>query len=768
MINEIKDNTLIVCPSVYKKSILKYLSDNKLLINVSFLSIEEYKKNYFFDYDYKAILYLCNTYKLSVNNAKEIINNLYYVEDKDYDNKKLNDLVKYKKELNDYLIYNPLFKEYIKSKHIVVMGYGKLDSFSKSLFKEDTTFIEYPFNDKKYQINTFNNIDKEVEYLYDSIFDLLESGVDINNIHVLNISDEYLSYIKRYNSYFNFNLFYKSEDSIYGSDIAKEFLARLDDRKQLYEYLINSNNKYANKLINIINKYVDVNLNHVKELIIEDLKKINLNDNLSNVISCDDMFSPYTENDYVFIVGFNDSIPAMKKDTAYITNNIRALVGLDSIEKDNALCKENTINYLSSIKNITFTYCKASPFKNHEKQVLFNDVEYINVDNDNNHSHLLNKYKYSLMLDDLNKYGSLNDDINDMYTTYLDNDYGKYDNSYKKFNLNKKDITLSYTSMDKYYKCGFAYYLDYVLKLDKNDNTFHTFLGNVAHYVLQNIIKNSSLDYDTLWQEACDKYDVSFKSNKEAFFFSKIKDEIKQDVEIIREQESVGYFEDTECEKEVFVSVKENIHFKGKIDKILKKDDCACIIDYKTGNTKIEESLFELGLSLQLPSYLFLLKNCKEYKKYKIVGYYLQHLICQDNDYDGKTSLREKKQESMKLTGYSSADLGRLVLLSEIEPGEKSSVVKSLSITAKGELNKRSKQFFDDDMITKTVDLVKEKILEAGDNILNNNFDINPKIKKNKNLSCAYCKFADVCFKKQKDIVYIRSLNDEEMSDELY
>lgn len=763
MINEIKDNTLIVCPNAYKKNILKYLTDNKKLVNVSFLSIEEYKKNYYFDYDYRAILYLCNTYNLSVNNAKEIIDNLYYVDNLDYGNKKLNDLVKYKKELKSYLIYNPLFKEYLKNKHIVVVGYGKLDSFSKRCFKDDATFIEYPFNDKEYQINTFNNIDKEVEYLYDSIFDLLESGIDINKIHVLNMSSEYISYIKRYNSYFNFKLFYKSEDSIYGSDIAKEFLSKLDNREALYEYLVNSNNKYANKLIDILNKYPDVNLTDVKDLIIEDLKHINLDDNLSNVISCDKMFTPYSNEDYVFMVGFNDAVPTMKKDIAYITNNIRSLVGLDGIEDDNVLIKENTINYLSNINNLFLSYCKASPFNSHEKQVLFNSVSYVSVKNDNKHSHSLNKYKYSLMLDELNKYGTLDNDIDAMYTTYGNNDYVTYDNSFKKYDLKKDNVSLSYTSMDEYNKCAFAYYLDRILKVDENEDSFSSYIGSVAHYVLQKILKDESLDFDDLWDEACQIYKVEFKSNKEEFFALKIKEEIREDVAIIRRQNQNILFVDTEYEKEVNVKLNDNISFKGKIDKILKKDGYACIVDYKTGKSEIKENLFDLGLSLQLPSYLFLLKNCEEYSKSKIVGYYLQHLICTDNEYDGKTSLSEKKENSMKLMGYSSDDRGRLILIdSELEAGKKSSVVKSLEITKKDEFNKKTSKVIDDDGIKDTVKLVESKILEAGNNILNNNFDINPKIRKKENLSCTFCKFSDICFKREKDYVYTDSLDIEE------
>lgn len=203
----------------------------------------------------------------------------------------------------------------------------------------NATIIEYLGEDKKYLIKEFNNIDKEVEHVYNAIFDLLKKGVDINKIHLLNLNEEYNSYLKRYNSYYPFKIYYKSKDSLYGLDISKEFLSRLDNREELYNYLVDSNNKYANRLINIINKYVDVDLVDVKDLIINDLKNSYIDEEYRNVVSCDNMFTPYDKEDYVFLLGFNDTLPSMKKDNDYITNNIRELVDLPLIEQENVLIK---------------------------------------------------------------------------------------------------------------------------------------------------------------------------------------------------------------------------------------------------------------------------------------------------------------------------------------------------------------------------------------------------------------------------------------------
>lgn len=118
MFDNISNNSIIICNSNYKIQILK--SINKL-INIKFLSMNEFIKSYLFDYDEKTILYLIKKYNINYEIALEYINNLYYIEDKKYSSRKLNYLVDIKKDLinNNLLIFNNKFKRYIKNKEII-------------------------------------------------------------------------------------------------------------------------------------------------------------------------------------------------------------------------------------------------------------------------------------------------------------------------------------------------------------------------------------------------------------------------------------------------------------------------------------------------------------------------------------------------------------------------------------------------------------------------------------------------------------------------
>ena len=126
---------LIICPSNYKKYLLELFYQEKKLFNVKFMSLEEYKRNYLFDYDTKTIYYLIKKYGMKVDNAVTLINNLYYIENKTYSSEKLNYLVSIKNELDDnnLLIYNKLFSNLLKNYSLFVTGYGKLDKFSLSI-----------------------------------------------------------------------------------------------------------------------------------------------------------------------------------------------------------------------------------------------------------------------------------------------------------------------------------------------------------------------------------------------------------------------------------------------------------------------------------------------------------------------------------------------------------------------------------------------------------------------------------------------------------
>ena len=81
-------------------------------------------------------------------------------------------------------------------------------------------------------------------------------------------------------------------------------------------------------------------------------------------------------------------------------------------------------------------------------------------------------------------------------------------------------------------------------------------------------------------------------------------------------------------------------------------------------------------------------------------------------------------------------------------------MIKSLKTTKNGFYT--YSKVISSDNINKITDIIDNKIKENANDITNCKFDINPKRQNNDLLGCKYCKFNDICFRKEEDIVDIK------------
>ena len=773
MFEFLDNNLLIICPSTYKLAILKYLEIEKKIYNIKFMSIDEYKKHLLFDYDEKTIHYLVNK-GIKVDNAITLINNLYYIENKNYNNEKLDYLVSIKKELDDnnLLIYDNLFKKILDRFNIVIYGYGKLDSWTKSLFY-NVRIIDYKESDKKYDIYHIETINDEVEFIFQRIIDLLNKGIDINKISLMNTDSEYLSIIKRYSILYNVPVSIENNEVLMGTILGKEFYNLVLNNKNIDE-IINALDKYQDnkdysKIINILNKYIDFDINDIKEEIKYELENTKISsEKYENTIKIKNLFDYVERDEYIFLLNFNNpSIPKISLDTDYITDNIKDLVGLDKIEIVNKLSKENTLNYLSNINNLIISYKDSSSFNKYYPSILLDDMnkEIHEYHRSYNYSDMANKLLYTKYLDNYLKYGIKNDDLDLLYTNYEKNNYLDYDNKFSginKDNLIKyldNELTLSYSSIDNYYKCAFKYYLSNILKIDLYEETFMTIIGSLFHEVLRHM-NDDDFDFDREYSGFLENKEFT---NKELFYLDKLKDDLKYVIEVIKKHQFITGFTNMLYEEKIDIKLMDSpyVHFKGFVDKIMYKEKngetLVSIIDYKTGNPDIKIKNLEFGLSMQLPIYLYLVNNSDKLKNIKFTGFYLQHILSNTLT-KGKKSLLEEKYDKMKLVGYSTNVMERLSIFDSTY--ENSEMIHGMKLTKDGNFARYANTLTDSE-IESVIKLTKDKIMEAVKNILEGNFSINPKILDGENVSCKFCKFSDICYKKEEDNIYLERGEDD-------
>lgn len=739
-INEIREESLIICNNSFKEKILKLHK----LIPVKFMTMREFISKYYFSYDDRAIIYLIKKYNIRYEVAKLYLDNLCYVKDKEYGAKKLDYLVKIKRELDseNLLIYNDNFRRYIKGIKIIIYDY-RLNDFEKEMFNDlNYRVIEREYNKYSHKIYYFDNIDDEVEYVCYQICKLIDQGIDIKKIKLCNINKDYYNVIERIFSLFNLrvNIPYKSKLSSYG--IISKFIFLYRDGDYSLEDVLDMLDKediMYSELVRVINKYYKY---LDKDYLIYMLENSYVNSKgYDNGIEIIDYLEYIPDSDeYVFMLGFNDSVvPNSYKDIDYITDNICGLVGLDSSVVKNSYLRMDIINKLNDIKNLVITYKNKDNKKSYYPSTLCSYFEVIKGDNNylDSYSEVYNKIKLMREYDSYIRYGYTSDKF-DLLNSNFKINYNSYSNKYTKINREMKSLRLSYTNMQLYNKCAFRYYLSKILKLDIFEENFSTVIGSMVHYVMEKCLSNNEMDTDKYVNEFLKDREFS---KKEWFFLDKYRVMIKKLLDQVILEREYSLFNQALYEKEIIIDYGDNVKFVGIIDKVLYYIDnnqtYIALIDYKTGNDNISLKYLKYGLDIQLPIYLYLSKRL-EFSNPKYVGFYLQKFNIKDRDY--------------RLVGYSNSDKDILKVIDNNYDNSK--IIKGMKTLKDGSFSRYTKVLSDDE-INEIDNIVEDKILEVIDNIKNNEFNINPKVIDGVNRGCEFCKFIDICNMNKSDRVEI-------------
>ncbi len=748
------DNSIIVCSSTIKMKILK----QNLLLNIKIMNINQLIKKLTFDYDDKAILKVIEKEKVKYSLAKMYLDNIYFIEDKEYKNEKLKKLSQIKKYVQEDLIYDNLFKEYVKDKKIIIINH-KLSKYEQKILKNyNYEEIDTRCNLYNHEVYVFKYLEDEVKYIGYKICELVDSGISLDKIKLYNVSSDYEKALKRNFKFLNLKVNYKTNKPLISTIPGKEFIKKLDSN--IYELIEELKSKYdndiINKIISICNKYAWSNYN--KLLITECMRNTNLNDQkyetaieiIDNLEALDD--------EYVFLMGFNEGvIPKSYKDEDFINDSIK-FDYLENTTQKNINSKNETLKNIKSIKNLIITSKLKDNKQTFYVSNLLNDIKETEYFSNKTYSKLLDKIELTTYLDNYNKYGTINKNLGILYNTY-NIPYRKYNHEYKQINnlTFPKKLELSYTSFENYNECNFKYFVSKILKLDIFENTFSSMIGQLVHTILeQNLKNNTNIDEITN-----DFIKNNTLTNKEMFFVNKINEDLKKVIKIIKEQQCMGDLNETLYEQKIVVENK-NYNLVGKIDKIMYKKEndktIVCLIDYKTGNADINLNYKDYGLNMQLPIYIYLINNSK-LKNIKIAGFYLQKINLEIPKKSDKT-LDEMLKENLKLEGYTNKEYVRLI----DENYEDSTVIKSMKVKKDGDFYYYSK-VLDDLKIEELNKFTSEKLNETALNILNLKFNINPKKKGKENLGCRFCKFKDICYMEDYDIIKIEK-GDEDDTEE--
>lgn len=756
ILNELKNGDLVITPSIIKTKILKKISKENKIINLRFMTKEEFIKKYFDFYSEENLYTLMKMYNLKYGVAKEILENFIF---------DLPSLKEYKKKIKLNKA-NEKFKKSIK--RIVVIGYENIDKYLKDIFlKYEVIYKSFPNLNYIPKVYEFDKQTDEIAFVCSNIIEKLKE-IPIEKIFLVNVNNDNIFEIKRIFKMYNLPINLDEKSSVYGTETCNIFLKKLRETRCIESSLeITPKNNIYNKIVEVLNKYTFIKEcdDYFLEIIKNELSNAKIvNKKLKqaiNVISIDDLI--YSEDEHYYILDFNQGIlPRLYKDDQFIKDSERGKYGLNTSLENLKSEKKHLTKIINNIKNLTITYKNKDKFQTYFKSPLIDELNLEVIKNPEiklNYSHAYNKILLSSYLDDYINFNVKNKKLEKLYSCYQNIPYQTYSND---FNFKNKDIlkkyknsySLSYSSINNYFLCAFRFYISSVLKLEPYEEKFSTLVGSLFHYCLSKMYE-SDFDLKKEYNEFLKDKELN---EKEVFFIKKLYFDLSKIIENIKEMENHTSFKNVETEMKIETKVKDNIKFVGIVDKImsLEKDEkkYVQIIDYKTGNPETSLDNINYGLHLQLPMYIYLIKN--KYKNSEVTGFYLQKIL---SNAKLDLSLESELKNSLKLDGYIINDENIISLFDDTY--EKSLLIKSMSKTEKG-FSSYAK-LVSSNQIEKLYELALDKINEVVTSIENVNFVINPKKIDDKLVGCEFCKFKDLCFKKEEDAINLKTVKFKEI-----
>lgn len=777
----LENDSILIVPSQIKEKILTEMDKKSKLFNVKLMEINEFKRKYFFDYTTETIFYVMKHYNYDYEFSLDIINNLYFLSSENYDHEKLKFLLNIKNELinNNLLIFDNVFKIALETKKIYVYGYDYINNFYKKAFSAlNVNYIDQNISKFNHDIMEFDTIQDEVIFVANKICELMENKIELNKIKIINPSSDYNATIKRIFNLFNLP-FYFNNNYLISTKISNNFFEILsNDIVETLEKLnetISLNDELEqteyNQIVKICNKYnwcsnfLDIKNNLIYEFSNTkiDIKK---EANYIEFVSLENNF--FYDDEYVFLIGFNqNTYPKIVKDDDFLNDEVKNFLNLETTTEINKINYNILVNKLYSIKNLFISYKLKSPFNSFYRSQIIDDLNLNVVKNYNCNIHysvLNDKLNLAITLDNYLKYGEESQDLELLYSNYPSINYKTYNNQYTKIDenlfrkyLNNK-LSLSYSSINNFYKCSFRYYMENILNLQISSNEFSLFIGNLFHYILS-IMYNGNFNFSDSFETYVNE-NYEFNTYKERFFINKLKKELEFIIDNIKEQDKFTNFDSHKFEQLIKIDLsKDNydITFKGIIDKISYKKEAGntliSIIDYKTGNPNLNLNNIIYGIDMQLCIYAYLSSKLKLFANPLLVGIYLQKILNNEININKNKQYITMKQENLKLQGYSNSNESILKVFDNTYTDSK--LIKGMKVSSKGFY--AYSKVFDQAMLNSILNIVENNIDEARDKILNREFYINPKKIGVKNLiGCENCTYKELCFMTEDNIINLK------------
>ncbi|XMB72338.1 PD-(D/E)XK nuclease family protein [Mycoplasmatota bacterium WC30] len=758
-IDNIHDNSIIFASDQDKLEILNHLSGNSLFLKLAFF---DYKQSYC-EIDKKYYFYLKENYQFSLDFSQKIKKYFDYIDiNSEYTSTKLNELRGIKLDL----INNSIIRPFNFAKYLNKTIYSLNGMPVSPLFNAKKIELITSHQDSKEKVNLYKsgNLVESIHSVYETAVRLLESGIDISKITILNSSAEDDYYLNKYFSDSNIPISINKPYQINQHPKIIGLLREIQNngyiKSKIYLETMISDNSISDickAVVNIYNKYLDFDFENHPDILFQLINKTTTKPkkytNCINVDSIDSFI--YDEDSYYLVMNYTDeSLPKSVKEIGYLNSSELAELKYYSNEEENEYLKQHYQRILRQIKHLFLFYSSVSQEENRISDLNLareiDVIEYMYLTKEYSYFNTLNqldfakeKYDYKTYYIQKPDYTILYNSFNNLVNLYT-HDFTKITQSSLNYLLSKYN-TITGAKIESYNLCEFQYLLKYLLKLEDMEPSTNQYLGTLSHKVLEEVTNDETVDVDRIIDEF--KGFPEIEGYKEAIYKKAVKQEVIHLVTIVKEFHNKTKFNkiDSEIKFKIPFDEANEFYLTGIIDKVMSFVDenkirYFALIDYKLSEKDFKMKDFLKGKQMQLPMYLYAYMNMND-GDLSPIGIYYQTTALGRYKSDSQAIL-----DNYKLKGISVLDAN---ILKSFDPDGVN--LKSIRYKNDGSLQSSKTRLYPKSELNNIYINVKKSIKTMIEKLRNGEFSINPirvEGAKADSVSCEYCKFASICYKK--------------------
>jgi CRISPR/Cas system-associated exonuclease Cas4 (RecB family) len=738
--------------------------------------------------DDRALIYLLKKGHPYLLAKKELAALIRIHQDKEYLSSKIEALKPLQKELLalHYLYKLPVPGKSFEGKNVLISGYHNGLRISSILGELPNMAISYDFSPRASvlpEVASFPDIYDELHYLYNTIGHDIKAGIPIDTMRVIGADHSYDPLFKEFNKLYGFAIETTYAPRLFDTPLYRDFAALFLEKglEQTIETLLPfySKDRDFAEIMQFGRTFAGVFESPKKELALYDeiaRSKQSTLPKFDHVVRRENDFLP-PPNSKVYLVNFAmGAFPRIFAEDDYLFDYEAAELGLETSEEKTREDAAEFDALLTSgmIGSISF---KASAFgapyflSGLVKRKGLELVQNPRLGEEYAHDQL--RYYEAALLDEKVNYLRLDPQLPALEKHRPVPDYRSYDCSFKRFVPPlKAKRSYSPTSLSEYYGCPFSYYLDRLLLIGENDETFSARIGRIFHSVMEELYKNKDFTFETAWAEALEKEKEHGEyTAKEEALFLRLKEECSYAVAFYQEHDSLlsnpAYYSEVPFELPLEGSAE--VFLRGQFDKIVefgKDQRYYIVLDYKTGGTRFDEEMLPYGLSVQLPFYAYYAEHAEKLASGELIGLFIGPLLSPTLVKPVKDSLEKFNADKFKFEGVFAKDIDKLVQLDPSCQNGASSLVRSLNYGKNGFQKYSLARAKSPEEFVSFAASAAELVKRADEAIKEGHFEIAPIVFKNKFNACAYCQFRDVCYRKDEMVRHLPEVKMGEDEDE--